>query len=114
MTIEGWDPDQALLLPGSDVDEDEDEQAGATERYGVTGWESSHHEPLSVALSQEEPDSASAADDADDQWLEVEEGDAFPGRLVPDAQEADDDYAVAVVDPAEYAPEELAMHIVGT
>ena len=82
-------------------------------KHGVTDWESSHHEPLRVALSQEIPDTMPAIDDSDDLWLEVEV-DEFPGRLLPDDREAGDDFAVAVVDPEDYACEELAMHIVAT
>jgi hypothetical protein len=112
MSVESWDPDQALLLP---VEEDTDEEpVSPPVRYGVTGWESSHQEPLSSALAAEVPDrGTSAVDDVgvDDEWVEVDDDARFPGRLLADA-EPDDDYAVAVEDLDDYAPEERAMHTV--
>lgn len=111
MTVEGWDPDQAMMLPTSEDDGDVDAAAPPV-RYGVTEWESSHAEPLSVALAQELPEAQAAIDESDDLWVDVDENTAFPGRLLADVQEGDDDLAVAVVDPEDYAPEELAMHIV--
>jgi hypothetical protein len=110
MTVEGWDPDQAVLLSTSEGDDDLAD-AAPVRRYGVTGWESCHHEPLSVALSQEVPDGGPDVLD-DDIWRDVDDDARFPGRLLADVQENDDDLAVAVVDPEDYAAEELAMHIV--
>ena len=112
MTVEGWDPDQAMMLPTSE--EQADVEAAVPSHYGVTEWESSHAEPLSVALAQEAPEEEADLEDRDDEWSEVDEDAGFPGRLLADVDEGDDDLALAVVDLDEYAPEELAMHIVET
>lgn len=113
MTVEGWDPDQAELLPPADT---EDSDTASVYRYGVTDWESSHPEPLGVALAQEVPEESGPADEVgeteDDEWADVDAETGFPGRLLADVEEGDDDYALAVADADDYAAEELAMHIV--
>jgi hypothetical protein len=98
-----WDPDEAVDHVPADDDGD------VLWRYGVTDWEAAHPEPLEVALAQENPDLPTACDE---QWLEVDEDEPFPGRLVADEAVADDDYARAVDDGEEFAAEELAMHLV--
>jgi hypothetical protein len=111
MTAESWDTDQALLSPASGTEEEADDLP-CVYRYGVTSWESSHPEPLDVALGQELPDAAVGASDSDDEWREVDADESFPGRLLADDAVADDDYARAVDDPEVFTVEELAMHIV--
>jgi hypothetical protein len=92
MTVEYWDPDQAVTF--GPIDEDL-EATCSIDRYGVTGEEEIRGEPLSVALSQEEPDIAAYLA-PDDQWL-----------LVDDAQ----DYRLSFNSPAQRSPEELALHV---
>lgn len=109
MTPEVWDADEAIVSQ-RDSEEDTAELASLW-RYGVTGWEATHAEPLEVALSQEQPDVAD--EDVDEQWSDYNsESEAFPGRLVADEGVRDDDYAVAIEDSDKFAPEELAMHVV--
>lgn len=69
MTVESWDPDQAVNR--GPLDEELD-GCVASERYGVTGTEEVAGEPLDVALSQEEAD---ARDNpvSDDEWIFVED-----------------------------------------
>jgi hypothetical protein len=98
------------MLPTSE--EEGDAEAAVPFHYGVTEWESSHAEPFSVALAQEVPEKSEELDDSDDEWGDVDEAADFPGRLLADVDEGDDDLALAVVDGDEYASEELAMHIV--
>jgi hypothetical protein len=106
MTI--WNPDDALLL-GQDADGD---VLGAVWRYGVTGWEAAHCEPLDVALSQEAPETI-PDEPLDAAWADCDAAEPFPGRLVADEAVGDDDYALAVDDEdVEFSPEELAMHVV--
>jgi hypothetical protein len=107
MTPERWDADEALVEAEKDSFDDE---AGVW-RYGVTGWESIHHEPLDVALAQEVPEPDLEAVD-DEQWALVEGPEQFPGRLIADEAVRDDDYAVVVEDDDDFSAEELAMHVV--
>ena len=93
MTSEYWDPDQAVVH--GPVDEDLEGRCSA-DRYGVTGEEEVHGEPLDVALAQEEPDVLPAAG-ADDQWV-----------LVEDDEDAGE---IRFHDRDERAPEELALHL---
>ena len=93
MTVEFWDPDQAVTVGpiGAEL-----EGTCSADRYGVTGEEEIHGEPLSVALAQEEPDTA-AAFGGDDVWALVE---------------SDEDYTtIHFHDPADRSPEELALHV---
>jgi hypothetical protein len=108
MTSQGWNPDEALVPePDTDVD-----TVGAVWRYGVTGYEAAHVEPLDVALSQEDPETA-PDEPVDDPWADCDATDQFAGRLMADEQLGDDDYAIAVDDEdIEFSPEELAMHLV--
>jgi hypothetical protein len=92
VTIEYWDPDQAVTF--GPIDEDL-EGTCSIDRYGVTGEEEIRGEPLSVALSQEEPD-VTAYLVADDQWV-----------LVEDEQ----DYRLSFQSTAQRSPEELALHV---
>lgn len=92
MTTESWDPDQAVVH--GPVDEDL-EGTWSVDRYGVTGDEEVHGEPLDVALAQEEPDPIATVG-ADDQWVLVDDEDLGQIRF------ADRDGR---------APEELAMHL---
>ena len=69
MTVESWDPDQAVNR--GPLDEDLD-GCVASERYGVTGTEEVAGEPLEVALSQEERDEFDEVL-SDDPWLFVED-----------------------------------------
>ena len=105
MTPEHWDADAALVGPETDsVDE------ASVWRYGVTDWETTHHEPLDVALAQEAPEPDVDAPD-DEQWSLVDGPEQFPGRLVADETVRDDDYAVVVDDGDDFSAEELAMHV---
>ena len=104
MSSETWNADEGLV-EAEDMDE-----LGSVWRYGVTGWEATHPEPLSVALAQERPDTVPVDDD--EQWSEIDGTDPFAGRLIEDAGTRDDDYALAVDDVDDFAPEELAMHLV--
>ena len=93
MTVEFWDPDQAVTFGPIDAELD---GICCIDRYGLTLEEELHGEPLEVALAQEEPD-VSAALGSDDVWAFVE---------------SDEDYAVAPVsDPAGRSAEELALHV---
>jgi hypothetical protein len=93
VTVEFWDPDQAVTVGPIDA---QLEGTCSADRYGVTGEEEIHGEPLSVALAQEEPDSAGAFG-TDDVWALVE---------------SDEDYTAAQFhDPADHSPEELALHV---
>jgi hypothetical protein len=88
MTVEMWDPEQALIDPAEDA-----EGCDAASRYGVTGWEMRGSVPLAVALAEELPD---VADEpvSDDQWLFVDpDEDAVSGGSL-------------------HCAEELAMHVV--
>jgi len=88
MTPQLWNPDEATVLTLDDPD------LGRPARYGETGWESAHQEPLDLALAQEIPDTAVAVDE---QWAEVDL----------------DEFELALVGRASAdAPEELAMHLV--
>ena len=107
MTPERWDADEALEGPETDPFE-----AGSVWRYGVTGWETTHPEPLDVALAQEDPEPDVTEDD--EQWTLVDGPEQFPGRLVADEKVRDDDYAVVVEDDDGFSPEELAMHVVSS
>ena len=108
MTTGRWDPDGAEVM-ADDVDDE-----GVVWRYGVTGWEATHPEPLDVALAQEIPDPSPDAD-GDEQWeLVDDEDEQLAGRLVADDAVQDDDYALAVDDPEELAPEERAIHVVSS
>lgn len=49
--------------------EEADEMRPMRMRYGITAWEATHHEPLAVGLSQEEPD---LRVDDDGVWDDVE------------------------------------------
>jgi len=89
MTDERWDADQAVTHGPIDA---ELEGAYSAGRYGVTGDEEIHGEPLSVALAQEEPDVD--AWEADDDWLLV-----------------DNDFRETYSDPTEHSAEELALHL---
>jgi hypothetical protein len=84
-----------------------------TWRYGVTGWEARHPEPLDLALAQEVPDLDLAPVD-DEQWSQVDGPEEFPGRLVADDKLRDDDYACVVDDGADFSAEELAMHVMSS
>jgi hypothetical protein len=99
--------DGALEEPDSSI-----EELGSTWRYGVTGWEASHPEPLALALAQEQPEVQAPV--VDEQWSEIDDADALSGRLVANLAIGDDDYALVVEDVQDYAPEELAMHLVVT
>ena len=93
MTVEFWDPDQAVTFGPIDAALDGE---CTIDRYGVTLEEELHGEPLAVALAQEEPD-FSVALDTDDVWAFVE---------------SDEDYAFTPSsDPAGRSPEELALHV---
>jgi hypothetical protein len=92
MTVEHWDPDQAVTF--GPIDEDL-EGTCSIDRYGVTGEEEIRGEPLSVALAQEEPDVAAYLA-PHDQWI-----------LVDDEQ----DYRPSLHNQAERSPEELALHV---
>jgi Family of unknown function (DUF5709) len=106
MTPQLWNPDDATLTTGDEP------ELGRTSRYGVTGWESSHHEPLDLALAQEAPEPVIEVE-VDERWAEVDIDDAFAGELVADDNVRDDDYALAVGADAEgFSAEELAMHVV--
>lgn len=94
MTIECWDPDQAVTRGPLD---DDLQGRRSDSRYGVTELEEISGEPLDVALAQEEQDEE--FDSSDDQWVFVE-GD---WDLAP--RHRTDDYGDA-------AAEELAMHVV--
>lgn len=88
MTPRLWNPDDATMLTGQEPD------IGRPARYGETGWESSHHEPLDVALAQELPDASAVVDE---QWADLDVDDfTFTFEVEEDAD----------------APEELAMHVV--
>jgi hypothetical protein len=106
MTPERWDVDTAVVeRTTNELD------STSAWRYGVTGWETTHPEPLDVVLAQEDPDpDLDAADD--EQWCMVDGPDEFPGRLVADEKVRDDDYAVVVEDADDFSAEELAMHVV--
>jgi hypothetical protein len=108
MTPERWDVDEAAVEPVPDPSEHM-----AVWRYGVTGWETSHPEPLDVALAQEDPDPDPDAVD-DEQWTMVDGPEEFPGRLIADEKVRDDDYALVVADAEDYSAEELAMHVEST
>jgi len=105
MTPERWDADEAIVGP-----ETEPEDVAGVWRYGVTGWETTHPEPLDVALAQEDPELGPV--DEDEQWTLVDGPEQFPGRLVADEKVRDDDYAVVVEDDDGFSAEELAMHLV--
>ena len=93
MTVEFWDPDQAVTFGPIDAELD---GTCSIDRYGVTLEEELHGEPLSVALAQEEPD-LDATFGNDDVWAFVE---------------SDEDFAVAPSsDPAGRSAEELALHV---
>jgi hypothetical protein len=94
MTIECWDPDQAVNRGPLD---DALEGRRSDTRYGVTEFEELSGEPLDVALAQEEGDDE--FDASDDQWVFVEDDWDLARRRRAD------DYGEA-------APEELAMHVV--
>lgn len=87
MTMESWDPDQAVVHGPLDA---ELEGCSSIDRYGVRPDEELHGEPLDVVLQQEERDIVVPSDD---EWVFVD----------------DDD------DPAPFAdmdgPEERAMHL---
>ena len=70
MTVENWDPDQAVEF--GPLDEALDGRC-ASDRYGVIGFEEVAGEPLDVALSQEELDAIEDEPLPDDQWLFVED-----------------------------------------
>lgn len=107
MTPEVWNPDEALVDPN----EEDTQELASLWRYGVTGWEATHAEPLDLALAQEQPEVAD--DQVDEQWAESEpDSEPFAGRLLADEAVGDDDYAVAIEDSEGYSPEELAMHVV--
>jgi hypothetical protein len=92
-TVEFWDPDQAVTV--GPIDEDL-EGTCASDRYGVTGEEEIHGEPLEVALAQEEPDVTTVIG-SDDQWVLVED---------------EEDYAsIRFHDASERSAEELALHV---
>lgn len=93
MTVEFWDPDQAVTFGPIDADLD---GTCSIDRYGVTLEEELHGEPLSVALAQEEPD-FDLAFGGDDLWAFVESDDDY--RVTPSA------------DPAGRSAEELALHV---
>ena len=94
MTVEFWDPDQAVTFGPIDAELD---GTFAVDRYGVTVEEEIHGEPLSVALAQEEPDLSVIVGSDDDVWALVE---------------SDEDYAVIPSsDPAGRSAEELALHV---
>ena len=104
MTPQMWNPDDATLATGDEP------ELGRASRYGVTVWESSHHEPLDIALAQELPE---PTPEVDERWAEIDVDDPFAGELVADESVRDDDYALAVgADADGFAPEELAMHVV--
>jgi hypothetical protein len=111
MTAENWDIDQASQSPASRNEGDTD-GLPCVYRYGVTSWESSHPEPLDVALGQELPEDAVGRSDTDDDWWDDDTDSVFPGRLLADDAVADDDYARAVDDAELFTAEELAMHVV--
>lgn len=92
MTVECWDPDQAVTF--GPIDEDL-EGTCSIDRYGVTGEEEMRGEPLEVALSQEEPE-VTAYIASDDQWVLVDD---------------DDTYNVPFQTQSERSPEELALHV---
>jgi hypothetical protein len=107
MTPTNWNVDDARL----DEVDDEFEEIASAWRYGVTGWETAHPEPFAVALAQEQPDVRAPV--VDEQWAEVDEVDEPAGRLIADVSVGDDDYALTVDDDIQdFAPEELAMHLV--
>lgn len=110
MTLDMWDADQAVVVT---PDTDREPTVSAATRYGITDREASLGEPLNVILAQEQPDVAVEPADVedDDEWLLVDDDDAFAGRLVASTETADDN-AEAVDDPAEFSAEELAMHVV--
>ena len=91
MTVEFWDPDQAVTVGPIDADL---EGTCSADRYGVTGEEEVHGEPLSVALAQEEPDQP-VVFATDDVWVLVE---------------SDDDYVTRFSGP-DRSPEERALHV---
>jgi len=93
MTMESWDPDQAVSR--GPLDEELDGWC-SSERYGVTGDEEIAGEPLEVALAQEEADAADVVI-VDDEWLFVDD-DWSPGGFL-DMLEGD-------------GPESEAMHVV--
>ena len=93
MTVESWDPDQAVTR--GPLDQELDGWCSA-ERYGVTGVEEVGGEPLEVALGQEEADAVDAVI-GDDEWLLVED-DWSPDGLL-DMLEGD-------------GPESAALHVV--
>ena len=64
-----------------------------------------------MALAQEVPD-ASTDEEPDEQWELVEPEEPLSGHLVADEAMGDDDYALVVDDLTEFAPEELAIHLV--
>lgn len=92
MTVECWDPDQAVTF--GPIDEDL-EGTCSIDRYGVTGEEEMRGEPLEVALSQEEPE-VTAYVGTDDQWVLVDDDDA---------------YTVSLPTQSERSPEERALHV---
>jgi hypothetical protein len=94
VTDERWDPDQAVTH--GPVDEDL-EGTCASDRYGVTGDEEIHGEPLAVLLAQEEPDvDATGEEEDENDWVLVD----------------DEGYGtVTYSDPAEHSAEELALHV---
>ena len=93
MTVECWDPDQAVTFGPIDA---ELEGACAADRYGVTGEEEVHGEPLSVALAQEEPD-LDVVFGSDDVWALVE---------------SDEDYdVIRLNESGGRSAEELALHV---
>lgn len=106
MTMWNWNPDDGAL---DEADDWIDELASAW-RYGVTGWEAARPEPFALALAQEQPELRPRT--VDEQWAEIDEPDDFAGRLVADVGMADDDYAIVVDGGRDFAPEELAMHLV--
>lgn len=77
MTVESWDPDQAVTRGPLD---DELDGCCSSERYGVTGIEEIAGEPLDIALAQEDPDTRAIVV-ADDEWLFVED-DAGPDDVL--------------------------------
>ena len=107
MTLPAWNPDGAVVARMDDTDD----MLASVWRYGVTDWEAGHGEPFDVALAQEAPEDP-VDRETDEQWVHVDDADPFPGRLIADDRLRDDDYALAIDDSDEYAPEELAMHLV--
>jgi len=94
MTVECWDPDQAVTRGPLD---DALEGRRSDSRYGVTEFEEMAGEPLDVALAQEEQDTTFEI--SDHQWAFVQGDWDLRGRA------RTDDYGEA-------AREELAMHVV--